>query len=227
MYQSWRHLLFLHWKVEPATIQSMLPSGLSVDLFDGNAYVGIVPFFMCGVRPRFLPGVPGLSNFFELNVRTYVHDSAGVPGVWFFSLDANCSPAVWAAQTFFKLPYRHAKMHAKVSDDGWVDYASDCPSGNYDGKFRYRRTSASRNADPDTLEFFLLERYHLYAHDQKRNRLLRGQVSHTPYEFSEAEVPAHDLEPMLGQGINPFSQGYDHACCAKDVDVKILGLERL
>ena len=81
MFQSWRHLLFLHWKVNPGALQALLPAGLTIDVFRGDAFVGIVPFFMCGVRPRLLPQAPGLSSFLELNVRTYVYDADGIPGV--------------------------------------------------------------------------------------------------------------------------------------------------
>jgi len=231
MYQSWRSLLFLHWKVDPTLVQSMLPPGLTLDLYQGEAYVGIVPFFMCDVRPRFLPCVPYLSNFLELNVRTYVHNAEGVPGVWFFSLDANCPPAVWAARTFFKLPYRHAKMSGAVDDSSWVNYMSRCDSGGYDSKFRYRGVGASSEAESESLEFFLLERYFLYVYNQGRKRILRGQVAHAPYRFRSAEVSDFGIEPMTKQGLLPLDRGegknWDHACVAEDVDVRIHGLERV
>ena len=83
MYQRWEKLLFLHWEMDPEVIQSTLPSGLYVDNYEGKAYVGIVPFYMRGIRPRGFPAIPYLSNFLECNVRTYVHDENGVPGVWF------------------------------------------------------------------------------------------------------------------------------------------------
>ena len=110
LYQSWKELLFLHWRIDPAVIQATLPPGLTVDTFEGDAYLGIVPFCMCNIRPRFLPVVPGISNFLEMNVRTYVHDEEGRPGVWFYSLDANQKLAVRVARKFFNLPYFDAKM---------------------------------------------------------------------------------------------------------------------
>jgi uncharacterized protein len=94
MFQRWLHLLFLHWPVEPRTIQSTLPPGLQVDTFSGQGWIGIVPFFMRGVRPVGLPSIVGPSNFLELNLRTYVRDRDGRPGIWFYSLDANQPLAV-------------------------------------------------------------------------------------------------------------------------------------
>src|SRR5687768_2328582 len=94
MYQRWRTLSFLHWKVSAAELAPLLPPGLEVDTFEGDAWVGLVPFTMRGVRPRFLPPAPGLSAFHETNARTYVHQRGSAPGVWFFSLDAASRVAV-------------------------------------------------------------------------------------------------------------------------------------
>ncbi|MFG0295490.1 MAG: YqjF family protein, partial [Maioricimonas sp. JB045] len=105
MYQSWQELLFLHWRIDTDIIQRTLPAGLHVDTCDGAAWLGVVPFLMRNIRPWWFCSVPGISNFLELNLRTYVCDDAGRPGVWFYSLDASQPLAVWAARTFFHLPY--------------------------------------------------------------------------------------------------------------------------
>ncbi len=121
MFQQWRDLLFLHWEYSAAAIQATLPEGLFVDTFGGKAYLGVVPFFMRNIRPRFLPAVPGISDFMEMNLRTYLHDRAGVPGVWFYSLDANQWLAVKIARRFFHLPYEHARAKACVSEARWMN----------------------------------------------------------------------------------------------------------
>src|SRR5688572_14180894 len=112
MKQKWRNLLFLHWAIEPHLVQSTLPKGLTVDIFKDKAYIGISPFWLEDVRPRFFPPVPGISNFFEINVRTYVHDETGLPGVWFYSLDANQFLAVTLARIFYGLPYRYCEINS-------------------------------------------------------------------------------------------------------------------
>ena len=109
-YQTWRDLLFLHWRVPVEEIQALLPAELTVDTFEGEAWVGIVPFKMRNIRPRWSPAIPGISNFYETNVRTYVHQQGKNPGVWFFSLDASSNLAVKIARWKWNLNYFKALM---------------------------------------------------------------------------------------------------------------------
>ena len=110
MRQKWRDLLFVHWPVSVDVLRPLVPAELELDLFDGTAYVGLVPFTMTGVRPVGLPAVAGLSTFHETNVRTYVRLADRDPGVWFFSLEAANAIAVHLARRLFHLPYHFARM---------------------------------------------------------------------------------------------------------------------
>src|SRR5688500_17381600 len=103
MTMTWHDLLFAHWRVDGDTLRALVPSALPLDLFDGEAWLAIVPFRMTQVSGRGLPDLPFVSAFCELNVRTYVVVD-GKPGVFFFSLDAASAIAVWGARTFFHLP---------------------------------------------------------------------------------------------------------------------------
>ena len=140
--QRWNHLLFGHWKIDAAEIQATLPPGLFVDTFEGDAYLGVVPFFMQRVRPAWLPPLPGVSWFLELNVRTYVFDAEGRPGVWFYSLDCNQPVAVFLARSLFHLPYFHAKM-TSVIRDGAIFFQFAAPRGRRAG-LRIRLASRTR-----------------------------------------------------------------------------------
>ena len=190
MYQRWEELLFIHWPVDVGDLAQYLPPGLSVDTYNGKAWIGIVPFTMCGVRPRFLPPVPGVSSFPELNVRTYVIDDRGRPGVWFFSLDTPKRIPNWIARTFFHLNYRLARM--RVKEEGpWRIYHSElCNQSGTDKTQEYiwKRKEKQFLAEPSTLEFFLVERYRLFAYSKKTSRLLTGKVHHEPYPLQSAEL---------------------------------------
>jgi uncharacterized protein YqjF (DUF2071 family) len=223
MRQRWEHLLFLHWTVDRETIQQTLPEGLHCDTFAGTGWLGIVPFAMRDVRPAGLPAVGSLSNFLELNVRTYVHDANGVPGVWFYSLDCNQALAVWVARTFFRLPYEHAAMQAEFGAAN--DYRSTRRGTGVEARFRWRPQGSPQAAKAAGLDHFLLERYHLYA--AKGGKLFRGQVAHEPYQFQPAEVDELSIQPAELAGFPGLPAKPQHVCHSPGVDVRILGLEKL
>lgn len=222
MLQRWEQLLFLHWRWDPAAIQATLPTGLHVDTHEGEAWLGVVPFFMRRVRPRGLPCLPWISDFLELNLRTYVHDDQGRSGVWFYSLDCNQPVAVWAARTFFDLPYEHAEMSSEASRDGWVRYHSHRRHDTQASEFTYRVGAEPTAAEPGTLEFFLAERYLLFANSPKGIRV--GQVHHRPYPLAEAEVAAWDDRVISLNGFDRPQRPPDHVIGSAGVAVEIFGL---
>ena len=223
MQQRWENLLFLHWRVDPAVIQRTLPSGLHVDTFEESAWIGIVPFAMRDVRPAGLPAIGPISNFLELNVRTYVHDERGVPGVWFYSLDCNQPLAVIIARIFFGLPYRDAKMETVFGPT--IDYRSRRRGTKASARYVWQPRGSERTAAPESLEFFLLERYHLYS--VRGGKIFRGTVAHQPYEFREAQLDDFSTIPATQAGFEYLPDPPGHVCHADGVDVRILGLERV
>lgn len=225
MRQSWHDLLFVHWKEDPQTVQSTLPPGLTVDTFAGDAYIGLVPFYMRNIRPRFCPAVPGISHFLELNVRTYVYDRHNRPGVWFYSLDANQSLAVLVARTLFQLPYYRASMSAKQAH-GTIHYASlrkHCPE-NERTTVSYTPGEVLPPPGPGSLEYFLLERYYLFSWNAKRKQLFSGRVDHAPYEARDVTV--ENLKPgvMNHSATLPPSQPV-HRVYSPGVDVDVFALQ--
>jgi uncharacterized protein YqjF (DUF2071 family) len=218
MYMRWEQLLFLHWACDPADVQATLPPGLFVDTFDGRAWLGVVPFFMHDVRPVGLPPMPWVSDFLELNVRTYAYDARGVPGVWFYSLDCNQPLAVEAARRLFHLNYRHAEMSASIDPvTGGVSYRARRRDADKETRFRYRATGDLRPAAPGSLDFFLVERYVLFAHDGMR--LGTGRVSHLPYEIRNAEVGEWDEVMLDLNGFAPSNRIPDHICATRAQEV--------
>src|SRR5271169_1616234 len=139
MAQIWHDLLFAHWRVDEAALRRHIPAELKIDTYQGQAWLGVVPFRMSGVRLRGTPAIPWLSAFPELNVRTYVV-ADGKPGVWFFSLDAGNSIAVAIARAWFHLPYFCARMYCEGAG-GWTRYASErthqgAPAGVLESRYR-------------------------------------------------------------------------------------------
>ena len=224
-YQKWRSLLFLHWAVPIDALQRLLPPGLTVDTFDGRAYLGVLPFTMRGVRPRFAPAFAPVSNFRELNVRTYVHRDGRDPGIWFFSLEAANRLAVILARTFWHLPYRHARMSMAHEGDE-IRYSSERRwPGPLPATFRARwRIGESLGvSEAGSFEFFLVERYILYA-DLGARGLRIGRVHHQPYPLQRAELL--ELEQNLLAACSlPASSGAPHVLFSPGVDVEVFGLK--
>ena len=192
--QRWHELLFAHWPIEPEILRPLLPPGLTLDTYEGQAWVGVVPFRASQVVPRGLPTVPGLSQFPEINVRTYVTVNEQA-GVYFFSLDAANPLAVVLARTFFHLPYFHAKMRCQRVGrprDGNVRYWSHRTHRNAppaDFVATYHPLAPVAYAHPGTLEHWLTERYCLYT-VVGRDRVYRCDIHHRrwPLQVADADI---------------------------------------
>ena len=201
MKQEWHHLLFAHWAVPVEALRPVIPRGLEIDTFDGQAWLGVVPFRMEGVRMRGTPAIPGFSRFPELNVRTYVVRD-GKPGVWFFSLDAANAVAVWGARTVFHLPYFFAAMSC-AENSGWIRYESrrkDRSGSPASLRARYRAIGEMFHAQPGSIEHFLAERYCLYTADGK-GRIIRCEIHHPPWLLQLAEATIEENTTAAAAGI--------------------------
>ena len=219
---GWHGLLFAHWRAPLEMLRPAIPRVLEIDTFGGEAWIGLVPFRMGGVRPRFLPAIGPASAFPGLNVRTYVRH-AGRPGVWFFSLDAASRTAVRLARATFHLPYFDARMACRELSDGGLDYASNRVHRGVPGavlKARYRPVGDVFHSRPGSLEHWLTERYCLYSADGRR-RVWRGDVMHEPWPLQPAEAcwETRDMTRLLGwelPGDAPhllFARGLDVRAC--------------
>ena len=200
MAQSWHDLLFAHWPVPEALLRPHIPAGLAIDTFQGQAWLGVVPFRMSGVRLRGTPALPWLSAFPELNVRTYVA-ADGEPGVWFFSLDAANPTAVAIARIWFHLPYFWARMSCHERN-GWIEYRSGrahrgAACGVFSG--RYRPVGDAFIAAPGSLEHFLTERYCLYTADGQ-GHVIRGEIHHPawPLQSGHLELTSNTMPEAAG-----------------------------
>ena len=201
MHQRWHDLLFAHWRVPVATLRPLVPRELPIDTFDGTAWVGVIPFHMSDVRPRFVPALPWMSAFPELNVRTYV-TLGGKPGVYFFSLDAGSSVAVTVARALFDLPYYRAEMRVILDGDA-IRYRSmrthrGAPPA--DLLARYRPTAPAFQAAPASLEHFLTGRYCLYT-VRERHVPFRVEIDHAPWALQPAEATFDKNTMASAQGI--------------------------
>ena len=190
MHQNWGKLLFMHWPIDALKLRSLIPERLEIDTFDGSAWIGIIPFTMWDIRafPPYVPPVPGLSAMHELNVRTYVHLN-GTPGVWFFSLDCNSAAAVFGARKFYYLPYYNAELELHQSENR-IDYTcnrTDQTHATFRGSWNIGRPLPI--SEPDSLQFFLTERYCLFS--EHNGELYQSRIHHLPWQLHTATLDNH------------------------------------
>lgn len=229
LYQTWRDVLFLHWDYPAERIQRSLPSGLSVDTFEGRAYMAVVPFRMESLRLRGLPAFPGISNFFELNLRTYVRDEWGRSGVWFYSLEADSRISVWIANRFFHLPYRYSKQRGEKTK-GRLRFEARAERDPEQElmEFEVAPTGEPRTAKTGSLEAFLVERYRLFARDERTGVLYTGKIEHAPYCLRNVSVSKYSVRLFaLNELENPASCEPCSALLSEGTEVSLFGLERL
>ncbi|GAB4499958.1 MAG: DUF2071 domain-containing protein [Anaerolineales bacterium] len=201
MRQRWHDLLFIHWQVDPAVLRPKIPAALQIDTApDGSTYLAVVPFHMSGIRPRYLPAVPWLSAFPELNVRVYVRYE-DKPGVFFFSLDAANPIAVQIARRFYHLPYFNAQMDLRAARGEYYYRSLRVHRGATPARFRarYAPVGPVYRAAPGSLDEWLTERYCLYAQNGRGN-LYRAEIHHIPWGLqpAKAEIQVNELAACHG-----------------------------
>jgi uncharacterized protein YqjF (DUF2071 family) len=226
MQQTWHDLLFAHWPVDADHVRAAMPQALRphLDTFQDSAWVGVIPFWMSGVRLRGTPGIPTASTFAELNVRTYVTID-GKPGVYFFSLDAASRLAVMGARAGFGLNYKHAKMSARTSDRDQVQYDSRRLEKPRPAEFIASYAPESGKtfpAQPGSIEQFVAERYCLYT--SHGPHIGRANIHHLPWPLQRAKATIKINTMAEAAGITlPKSKPLLHF--AKETDVLVWPLE--
>ena len=222
MVQTWENLVYLHWAYEPEQVQSLLPEGLLVDTFAGNAYVGLIPFQMRGIGVPHLPAVPYLGTFPEVNVRTYVIRN-GIPGVWFFSLDINRMLPTFVARTTYSLPYCFGKVSHSVQQVGNTSVVETlvqrrCPQG-VEASTELRVEAGNKIEAPSDFEHFLSARWGLYS-QTLRKKIRYAPVSHEPWPLHRATALHIDDSLVQAAGL-PTPTGEVHALFSPGVSVRV------
>ena len=188
MIQHWHDLLFAHWALPADKVRTLVPRELKLDIHEGKAWIGVIPFWMSHVCFRGAPAIPTASTFPELNVRTYVRapQDQDNPGVYFFSLDAASFLAVIGARAGAGLPYFYANMSSR-NVEGEIRYTSVRRSNRNPAEFAARYRAVGDVSETKTaLEQFVTERYCLYS--VRRGVVHRIQIHHAPWPLQPAQA---------------------------------------
>jgi uncharacterized protein YqjF (DUF2071 family) len=201
MLHRWRRFTFLHWRYPAEAVQRLLPPGMTVETFNAEAWVGVLPFRMEAVRAPGLPPLPWLSQFPETNVRTYVRGPDGRTGIWFFSLDAARLPAVAGGRLGYGLPYCWSDMAVEGSGATRV-YRSRRRWPGPPGARCHARVTMGAPLDASELgplDYFLTARYRLYS--RFGQRLITANAAHEPWPLHRAEVSYLDQDLTRAAGL--------------------------
>lgn len=218
MQQRWDYLSFLHWPYDPEFVRRIVPSDLDLDLFEGRAWVGLVPFLILEMRAPGLPPVPWVSRFPETNVRTYVKGPDGQRGVWFFSLDADRLLSVAGGRLAYGLPYMWSSMSLTAGPS--VEYASEriWPARGAICRVTVRPKDRYAPGDLTHFDHFLTARYQLYA--RIAGRLCKAHIEHDPWPLGRGDVERLDENLLCAAGL-PAPQGAPLVHYSPSIQVKI------
>lgn len=191
-YQEWNRVLFMHWKVPANDLQQLLPANLTLDTHNNTAWISLVPFTMEKIRPNGIPAFTPISNFHEINVRTYVIADNN-PGVYFLNIEASKYLSARIAKALSGLPYEQAKMERQYTHVGF-GYTSL-------NKRKGFELSASFDVgehieEKSVLDFWLTERYCLYL--DTRGSLYRYDIHHRPWNLRRTDIHSLKINYQIG-----------------------------
>jgi uncharacterized protein len=226
MYQTWTWLSFLHWPYDPAVVQGLLPERLEVQTFQGQAWVGVTPFFLEDLRTPVAPAPPWFTSFPETNVRTYVHGPDRREGLWFFSLDAARLEPVLVARSTYALPYMWSEM-AVERDGSLVRYRSRRRWPGPTPATSQITVEVGPALRPDELgefDHYLTARWQLYT--TLGPLLARSTVEHEPWPLHRAVVRELETDLVTAAGL-PAPEGDPVVHWSPGVHTRISGLRPL
>jgi uncharacterized protein YqjF (DUF2071 family) len=187
-YQEWQDVLFLHWKIPYRMLRELVPDSLTLDCYDGEYYISLVPFSMKNVRPRFLPAFSPVSDFHEINLRTYIQ-MGGRRGVYFLSIEAEKQISTWISRTISGMPYE--KSHI-VRDHNC--YQSSQPGNNKQLDLEYVVTGDSFVKSP--LDHWLTDRYCLFL--TEAGQVYRYDVHHVEWPILPVKLLKYHVNYQIG-----------------------------
>lgn len=210
---TWRHGLFVNWPVDPSAVRPHVPEQLTLETWDGDAWLSVLPFVLTNVGIRGTPPITRIA-FPEINVRTYV-TYRGDPGLFFFSIDVGQPLLAAAVGRLSRLPVQYADVHISGTEEGIV-FSSRRPAsdGALEEPFRSESTTAEDTAwfaakyrpdgpvftpKPETFEYWLTERRRFYAPED--GGVLAGEIAHDPWPLQPADATIHENRMFTANGL--------------------------
>lgn len=188
-YQEWNNVIFMHWEVSYRDLRDLVPPELEIDSFDGKFWISVVPFTMEKIRPAYLPSFSPVSNFHEINVRTYV-TSGGKKGVYFINIESEKLISTLLSRSLSGLPYEKSDIYREPGV-----YISNNRKKGFTLDIEYKIGNTITNKSP--LMIWLSERYCLYV--DREEKLYRYEIQHKEWEMKELDIEKLDINYKVGR----------------------------
>ena len=176
-YQEWNDCIFLHFKVPFKLLTKLIPKDIELDSFDSNYYVSLVAFTMNEIHPRYLLPISNISNFHEINIRTYVKKN-GQKGVYFINIEAQKVLSSWIAKLISKLPYEKSIINRNLNYFNSFNH-----NKNFSLNIKYNVKNKFKKSD---FEVWLLERYYLF--NVSNSILYKYDIYHSEWEIKNIDL---------------------------------------
>ncbi len=192
-YQEWNNAVFLHWQVECSELEKFVPKELEVDLYHGTPWVSLVAFTMEKIRPKNVPSFPPISNFDEINIRTYVK-SKNKTGVYFLSIEGGNNLSCKVAKVISGLPYRYSRIKRSK-------YQYQSNNTNFSDRLNIEFSIGEEIITKSLLDKWLTERYALFQDTEKS--MNEFEIHHLEWPLQEIEFKNIEFNyPRFNQLIN-------------------------
>lgn len=190
-YQEWQNVFFLHWKVELSELQKYVPHELEIELYNGKAWVSIVGFDMQNIRPRYLPAFSLVSNFLELNIRTYVkHNDKS--GVYFLNIEAGSRVSSFLAKFLSGLPYQYVPI---ICRDGSFELHNQKHGNKFSVKYQPKEVIAEKLG----VDRWLTEKYALYHVQEDKSYIF--EIHHLEWPIQKIDISSLQFHYPKFQGL--------------------------
>ncbi|HEU4496782.1 MAG TPA: DUF2071 domain-containing protein [Flavobacterium sp.] len=181
-YQEWNDAVFLHWEADLEELKKHVPKELEIDLYEGKPWVSAVAFSMEEIRPRFLPAFSPISNFYEINIRTYIKTESKT-GVYFLSIEGGKSLSCKTARLISELPYRFSAIKREM---GCYRSSNAVFGDRLDIDFKIGDPVQKKEIDK-----WLTERYALFQ--DTKDHINEYEIHHQEWPIREAAVENLEL----------------------------------
>ena len=182
-YQEWNDVIFLHYEVDISELKKFVPKELEIDLFKGKPWVSVVAFTMQKIRPKNLPYFPPISDFDEINIRTYVK-SNNKTGVYFLSIEGGKFLSCKVAKRISELPYKDSKIKRRKQN-----YSSQ--NSEFNDKLDVDFKIGNELTSKTELDKWLTERYALFQ--DTYNSINQFEIHHLEWPINEISLKSLDL----------------------------------